>query len=45
MDRIASGETSELLALCLDARERLADPLLLFGDLVQCRHSFTVETE
>src|SRR5437763_1538247 len=28
----------ELLALCLDARERLADPLLLFGDLVQCRH-------
>ena len=28
-----------------DARERLTDPLLLFGDLVQCRHSFTVETE
>jgi hypothetical protein len=36
---------SELLVLCIDARERFADPLLLFGDLVQCRHSFTVETE
>src|SRR5262245_54843227 len=30
---------NELLALCIDARERLADPLLLFGDLVQCSHS------
>src|ERR1700745_1009579 len=29
----------ELLALLIDARERLADPLLLFGDLIQCRHS------
>jgi hypothetical protein len=30
---------SELLTLCIDARERLADPLLLVGDLVQSRHS------
>src|SRR5215472_4224527 len=29
----------QLLALCIDARQRLAEPLLLFGDLVQCRHS------
>ena len=29
----------EFLALCIDASERLADPLLLFGDLVQYRHS------
>src|SRR5271169_1249552 len=36
---------SELLALCIDARERLADPLLLLGDLVQCRHSLPFETE
>jgi hypothetical protein len=31
---------SELPALCIDARECLGDPLLLLGDLVQCRHSF-----
>jgi hypothetical protein len=29
---------SKLLTLRIDARERLADPLLLLGDLVQCRH-------
>ena len=30
---------SQLLALRIDARERLADPLLRFRDLVQRRHS------
>jgi hypothetical protein len=29
---------SELLALRIDAGERLADPLLLLGDLIQCGH-------
>src|SRR5262244_4381124 len=31
--------TGQLLVLCIDTRQRLADPLLLFGDLIQCRHS------
>src|ERR1700730_3833733 len=31
--------TGELVALQVDARKRFADPLLLLGDLVQCRHS------
>src|SRR5580692_9695503 len=35
----------QLLALRIDARQRLADPLLLFGDLVQCRHSRPSRTE
>src|SRR3984893_11723318 len=35
----------QLLALRIDARQRLADPLLLFGDLVQCRHSGPSRTE
>jgi len=30
---------SKFLTLLIDAGERLADPLLLLGDLVQCRHS------
>ena len=29
----------KLLALSIDACERIADPLLLLGDLIQCRHS------
>jgi hypothetical protein len=28
----------KLPALSIDARERIADPLLFCGDLVQCRH-------
>src|SRR5262249_17758247 len=32
-------QASELVALRIDACERLADPLLLLGDLVQSRHS------
>jgi len=29
----------DVFSLSIDARKRLADPLLLFGDLVQYRHS------
>src|SRR5215469_1290738 len=35
----------ELVALCIDACERLANPLLLLRDLVQCRHSVPSERE
>src|SRR6516225_10888314 len=30
----------EPLSLCIDARERLGDPLLLLGDLVRHRHLY-----
>src|SRR5215470_15976063 len=37
---VASSSLSWLMSFsrCIDARERLADPLLLLRDLVQCRH-------
>jgi hypothetical protein len=42
---IALKLTGELLALGIDARKRLTDPLPLLGDLVQYRHFYTFATE
>jgi hypothetical protein len=39
LGRLQLTEPAEkLLALNIDSRERVADPLLFFGDLAQCRH-------
>ena len=42
LGRLQFGELAgELVALRIHARECFAEPLLLLGDLVQCRHFFT----